>query len=331
MSKITPARTFTAAAGAPAAAAATLPVCHIFVDASNVNVTDANIPGLSAIAHRGFGAVHTAVVIGTTPGPSNKEALWKNLGYNAEFTVRPPGTPESVFNVDATLVAWIYRTKDNYRFQKSTIVLVTGDGNNNDGKPNFREVVQTLLEQDWNVKLVCLRPNPVYCTMQRQFPKSMEILRVNVPMIAAENCSSDAVVGRPQVKEAPVAPARPTGTARQLPQPVHGFKPAPLPLPPLPLPPLPSVVAVSSAAQPVGGHAKLEPQKLPRSQSKVVARQTAAPPTEASQVVARQTAAPPTEASRADLLLKIVEQAIASGCTSFTASVGPSSASFTTR
>jgi hypothetical protein len=276
-----------------------------------VNVTDANIPGLSAIAHRGFGAVHTAVVIGTTPGPSNKEALWKNLGYNAEFTVRAPGTPESVYNVDATLVAWIYRTKDSYRFQKSTIVLVTGDGNNNDGKPNFREVVQTLLEQDWNVKLVCLRPNPVYCTMQRQFPKSMEILRVNVPMIAAENCSSDAVVGRPQVKEAPVAPARPTGTARQPLQPVHSFKPAPLPSPPLP-----SVEAVSSAAQPVGGLAKLEPQKLPRSQSKVVARQTAAPP---------------TEASRADLLLKIVEQAIASGCTSFTASVGPSSASFTTR
>jgi hypothetical protein len=136
---------------------------------------------------------------------------------------------------------------------------------------------------------------------------------------AAETCNSDAVVGRPQVKEAPVAPARPTGTARQPLQPVHGFKPAPLPTPPLP-----SVEAASSAAQPVvgglvpvvGGLEKLAPQKLPRTQSKVVARQTAAPA---------------TEASRADLLLKIVEQAIASGCTSFTACVGPSSASFNTR
>lgn len=286
----------------------TLPVCHIFIDASNVGVSEANVPGLSAIAHRGFGAVHTAAAIGTTASPSDRETLWRQLGYSASFTVRAPGQPESAYNVDATIVAWIYRAMHNYRHQKSTIVLVTGDGNDNNGDPNFREVVQPALEDAWNVKLVCFNPNPVYCAMQRRFPTSMQILRITTPMIAAANANhTDAVVGPPKVQESAALPTRTRSAAHPA---VH---PAPAKTAAAPLPPLPRVPAATSAAPSAGGGVSLAVQKTPESRPKSVVRLKAA-------------AAP--EARQSELLIRMIESALAGGCSSFSACVGAKSASF---
>ena len=176
----------------------TLPVCHIFVDSSNVTCREANVPGLSAIAHRGFGSVHTAAVVGTTAAPSDREKLWANLGYDATFTVRAPGQPESHYNVDATIVSWIYRAMRQYDNQRSTIVLVTGDGNANDGSPNFAEVVRHALQDGWNVKLVCLNAAAVYYALQHEFPRSLVIERITQAMITAATANPvGARVGPP--------------------------------------------------------------------------------------------------------------------------------------
>ena len=81
---------------------------HLFVDASNVNVTPHQIPALDAIARDGFSSFATAFVVGSTEGPSQKEAIWTSLGYKAKFSVRH-GQPESAFNVDCTIVSAMLR------------------------------------------------------------------------------------------------------------------------------------------------------------------------------------------------------------------------------
>jgi hypothetical protein len=81
---------------------------HLFVDASNVNVTPHEIPALDAIARDGFSSFATAFVVGSTAVRSQKEAIWTSLGYKAKFSVRN-GQPESAFNVDCTIVSAMQR------------------------------------------------------------------------------------------------------------------------------------------------------------------------------------------------------------------------------
>jgi hypothetical protein len=258
----------------------TLPVCHIFVDSSNVNCSEANVPGLSAIAHRGFGAVHTATVVGTTAAPSDREKLWADLGYDATFTVRAPGQPESFYNVDATIVSWIYRAMCQYKHQKSTIVLVTGDGNDNGGSPNFAQVVRHALEADWKVKLVCLNANAVYHALRREFPRSLVIERITQAMITAATANPVGAAVGPCKAQASVVPpvARPVAVV------VDG-----------------------------GGAARHAVSRAPVARPIFVAGPRAAVPTEA------------------DVLVRMIDQALRSGCTSFSASVGSGHASFTGR
>lgn len=272
-----------------------LPVCHIFVDASNVNVSEANIPGLSAIAHRGFGTVRTAAVVGTTPQPSDRELLWSDLGYNATFTVRAPGQPESAYNVDATIVAWVYQTMADFRSEKSTIVLVTGDGNDNGGSPNFAKVVRTALNDGWNVKLVCLSPSPVYVTLQRTFQKSMQILRITTAEISAATANP---VGA-SVGPSKLASKQKAGPLRSK----------------------PSAETAATVCRPsvatngtVGGNAALPMQRSPAAGPMVVAPRAAK--------IANKDAL-------GHLLMNMIEQGLSSGCTRFSASVGPRGASFT--
>ena len=311
----------------------TLPVCHMFIDASNVGVFEANIPGLSAIAHRGFGAVHTAAVVGTTASPSDRATLWSRLGYSANFNVRAPGQPESAYmpplppavlfcdilfkyNVDTTIVCWIYRAMHNYGHQKSTIVFVTGDGNDNHGDPNFREVVQSALQGGWHVKLVCFNPNPVYCTMQRRFPISMQIVRIATPMIAAANANhTDAIVGPPRAHESAALPPR-TRSAANPAVPRTPAMTAAAPQPPMPTaqPATPARVQPAAPAAPSASGVVLVG---------VQRAQEARPNT-----VVRHRAAAATETWQTAQLLRMIDQALAGGCVSFSACVSAESTSF---
>ena len=290
----------------------TLPVCHIFVDSSNVNVREANVRGLSAIAHRGFGAVHTATVVGTTAAPSDRAKLWADLGYDATFTVRAPGQPESCYNVDPTLVSWVYRAMCQYKHQRSTIVLVTGDGNDNDGKPSFAEVVRHALEADWNVKLVCLNANAVYYALRREFPRSLVIERITQAMITAATANPVGAAVGPRKALASVvppagkkpSPSRPT-TSRRSDSASSGT--AELAVERVPVA-RPAAFAVHG-----GGAARLAVMRAPVARPVVVAGPRAAALTEA------------------DVLVRMIDQALSSGCSSFCASVSSGHATFTRR
>ena len=113
----------------------------LIVDASNVNVPEHLIPGLDAIARDQLPAPREAVVIGSTPGPSNRKAIWQQLGYSAHFVERSPGQGEAF--VDDALVAHMQRAilsvlvplVPHANPSRHLIVLVTGDGGENDGRP----------------------------------------------------------------------------------------------------------------------------------------------------------------------------------------------------
>ena len=79
-------------------------IAHIFVDASNVNVYPDQIRALDAIARENFTRFYSAVVVGSSTGPSIKPNIWKELGYLVKFSERY-GLLESAFNVDDAIVA----------------------------------------------------------------------------------------------------------------------------------------------------------------------------------------------------------------------------------
>ncbi len=149
---------------------------HLFIDASNVNVQAHEIPALDAIARNGFSRFATALVVGSTEGPSPKPAIWSSLGYQVRWLERL-GRPESVFNVDTAIVAAMQQDILMHLDGASdrVMVLLSGDGNDNDGLPSFRSAVQMALSNGWSVKIICYKPNPVYRALECQFPLQMQI------------------------------------------------------------------------------------------------------------------------------------------------------------
>lgn len=121
-------------------------------------------------------------VIGSTPGPSNRKAIWQGLGYSAHFVERVPGQGESF--VDDSLVAHMLLAmfkvvESNARPSEHLIVLVTGDGGDNDGRPSFKQTVLIALRAGFNVKLICYVPNPVYRQFALEFPTQLQIVEIN--------------------------------------------------------------------------------------------------------------------------------------------------------
>lgn len=164
-----------------------LVVDALIVDASNVNVQEQFIPGLDAIARANLPAPAECVVIGSTPGPSNRKAIWQQLGYAAHFVERVSGQGESF--VDDALVAHMQRAiltvllAPDPKPSQHVIVLVTGDGGDNDGRPSFKHAVQVALRAGLNVKLVCWHPNPVYRRFAAEFSTQLQILQIDRDMV----------------------------------------------------------------------------------------------------------------------------------------------------
>lgn len=67
-----------------------------------------------------------------------------------------------------------YETSDN---KQQVLVLVTGDGNNNEDKVNFVKVVETALKKHWNVELWAWENSmsKKYLEVQKHFPIQMNI------------------------------------------------------------------------------------------------------------------------------------------------------------
>jgi hypothetical protein len=152
-----------------------------------VNVQEHFIPALDSIARDKLSAPLEKCVIGSTPGPSNRKAIWQRLGYSAHFVERLPGQGESF--VDDSLVAHMQRAilnvlvEPNPRPSEHLIVLVTGDGGENDGRPSFKQVVLFALRHGFNVKLICYVPNPVYRQFALEFPTQLQIVEIDRAML----------------------------------------------------------------------------------------------------------------------------------------------------
>ena len=185
----------------------------LIVDASNVNVPEHLIPGLDAIARDQLPAPREAVVIGSTPGPSNRKAIWQQLGYSAHFVERSPGQGEAF--VDDALVAHMQRAilsvlvplVPHANPSRHLIVLVTGDGGENDGRPSFKHAVLVALRAGLDVKLICYHANPVYLQFAAEFPTQLQIVQIDKAMVKRAHAVSGVVVAagpvQPPVQQAP--------------------------------------------------------------------------------------------------------------------------------
>jgi hypothetical protein len=157
---------------------------HIFVDASNVNVLANEIPALDAIARSGFSRFATAFVVGSSEDRCLKPSTWSSLGYQVSWTERH-GRPESDFRVDTTIVAAMQKDILIHTDASDRVmVLLSGDGNDNDGLPSFRDAVNLALSHGWSVKLICYKPNSIYRALESQYPGRMQIRLITSDEIA---------------------------------------------------------------------------------------------------------------------------------------------------
>jgi hypothetical protein len=104
-----------------------------------------NIPVLASWLLNDRAVVHREVV-GTMPPII--ETMWKNSGFTVRTTEGDkPG------HADEVLHAQILQRLQMH--EPGTLVLATGDGNNNDGKSSFPGCVASALRHGWRVEVVC--------------------------------------------------------------------------------------------------------------------------------------------------------------------------------
>jgi hypothetical protein len=180
-------------------------IAHLFIDASNVNVRQNEIPALDHFARAGFSRFATTFVAGSSEGPSPKPEIWRSLDYQVRWSERHHGQPEREYNVDTLIVSAMQRDMLQHSNDASNrvLVLLSGDGNYNDGLPSFREAVEQALTIGWAVKLVCYIPNCVYFDLQRRFPGQMQIEIINQQQLrgyASSRSHTPSVPLQPGVK-----------------------------------------------------------------------------------------------------------------------------------
>jgi hypothetical protein len=150
---------------------------HIFIDQSNIFISCQSVPardGKSKMirdatiridceqldrmlsANRG---IREKVVFGSKNSTIERDEscipkLWEKLGYKVAYSHRPSKTGESF--VDDALIAQIQQPLLMFPSPPHpvhTLVLLTGDGNDNEGRASFYSTVQQALMQGWKVEL----------------------------------------------------------------------------------------------------------------------------------------------------------------------------------
>jgi hypothetical protein len=97
-------------------------------------------------------------VFGSADDVSSRKRLleaWQSLGYTVHIEYRTPGSHEQT--VDDMLAGEINnkvaKRSSKKENRKKTLVVVTGDGNDNNGRPSIFEAVGNALSQEWKVEL----------------------------------------------------------------------------------------------------------------------------------------------------------------------------------
>lgn len=157
------------AKAAEEAAAATV---HIFVDNTNINPgTRMTHKTLVQVVEDNRNVV-TRMVFGSIT-PENKASCltrqcWVRLNYTPHFQQRAVNTPEQF--VDDALIAQIQQlvlATPAEVAKQSSLVLLTGDGNHNEGRTTFPDAIKHALKLGWLVEVWSWRQscNNIYFSM----------------------------------------------------------------------------------------------------------------------------------------------------------------------
>ena len=133
--------------------------CYVFVDYSNI----ASHSGVRVSCKRlndvvvGLRQACDRVLVGSYVGEEEKLEDWRELGYQVHMKRRPEGAGEQF--VDDALIAQMLNTLISHTGQDNsdkTLVLLSGDGNDNEGRVSFRDVVErAVFDFKWNVEVWC--------------------------------------------------------------------------------------------------------------------------------------------------------------------------------
>jgi hypothetical protein len=178
----------------PPPAASRRPICHIFVDASNISYSAKQIRDMYAAGVRvdvsklavlldDDQCVVQRVVAGSSLTPVSVWQKWRLCDYTVHVMEATGDHREQ--DVDTALQTAIYDTINNpmcAAYRKAiptphTLVLATGDGKNDSGDKSFPALVRAALRAGWHVDLWCWESgmNPVYATIASTFPGKMRI------------------------------------------------------------------------------------------------------------------------------------------------------------
>jgi hypothetical protein len=134
--------------------------CYVYIDYSNIaaggslrSVSSKQLNDLVV----GSRQARDRVLVGSCVGGEERLEDWKELGYQVFMQHRDAAAREQF--VDDALVAQmqraLLRSKDENNSGK-TLVLLSGDGNSNEGRASFSEVVkEALFDRGWRVEVWC--------------------------------------------------------------------------------------------------------------------------------------------------------------------------------
>jgi len=211
---------------------------NIFIDNSNImlgarsNRVDLDVGKLARVVQKGR-KVERRLVVGSTavkPNQQDKDVFnaWQKAGYKVHTSVRPQGHKEQF--VDEACVAMVLR-EVVWRPQPATIVLLTGDGNDNDGRPSFFDAVAAALFRGWRCEVWSWKSglNARYRALERAYKDTdrcsfhfLDDVRAKITKPFAGRSSAvkrvvPLVLARPSVRPIQVVtPSHPIGAVRRV-------------------------------------------------------------------------------------------------------------------
>lgn len=173
---------------------------YIFVDHSNVSEHGVDFARMARLIesplHQRSAEITTRFVAGSTPAADtsstqldSKQKQWEQAGYEVHTFPRNGAHGGREFGVDDMLHAKVFHQihlanlEDSKRKKKGqnsktvhTLVLLTGDGNDNSGRTTFVDTVKIALEYGWRVELWSWKTslNRAYKDLARQHPCTTE-------------------------------------------------------------------------------------------------------------------------------------------------------------
>ena len=138
---------------------------HVFVDGWNVHNHSGDYRSLELSVKRVVQRiecdrkVEERVLCGSAREGNERDQRmwqpWRDANYEVDIEVRHPGAGEQ--GVDDRIHAAALRTASKRFNDDRTLIIVTGDGNDNHGRTTFPEVVNAALQQGWVVEMYTWR------------------------------------------------------------------------------------------------------------------------------------------------------------------------------